>query len=374
MAKWNVEFDPKIDVRRAEIVELVIELEALRRSVLKIPLPPTFRKRLDQINIVRHIKGTTGIEGNTLTEERIEEVLGETEEDGTRANGSTVEEREVINAGRVYRFIREHVASNPDGYIDEELIRKLHFLTTEGCNYENNIPGVYRNHPVVAGSYTPPDHNDVPRLMKEFVQFINSRPVREGYKALLRAILAHFYLISIHPFGDGNGRTSRALEAYILYQGGYNVRGFYSLANFYYRNRAQYIEALQAARFKHKGDLTEFVIFSLRGFLEELEDIQERILDFVRRRLFRDVYLEALEHKRINARGYAVVEHLTFHERDGIPADMFKNRSHYLAKGLYEGLTLKTLLRDLRNLQSLGFIVDERGILKANLKLMDEFM
>jgi Fic family protein len=62
--------------------------------------------------------------------------------------------------------------------------------------------------------------------MSKPVTFINSPEVRRGYGPLIRAILAHFCLISIHPFAGGNGRTSRAVEAHLLYQAGNRKRSF----------------------------------------------------------------------------------------------------------------------------------------------------
>lgn len=372
MPAWTVVFDPRVDVRAPEIVALSVEIEAFRLSVLKIPLPPALREKVDRLNILRQIKGTTGIEGNTLSEENIAQVLSTAAERSGNV-GSSVEEREVINAQRVLAFIRDHVPTNPGGVISEELIRELHRLTTEGCAYRNNIPGQYRQHNVTVGEYQPPDHGEIEHLMPQFTDLINSRGVIEGYRAVIRAILAHFYLISIHPFGDGNGRTSRALEAYILYHGGYNVRGFYSLANFYYRNRARYIDMLQSARFERGGNLTEFVKFSLEGFVHELQQIQEDILAYVRRVLFRDVYLEAARKRRINARGLSLLEYLTFDAEEGIPVEAFKTRTHHLAFGLYDNRSSKTLLRDLATLQDIGLVKVKDGTLLANLELMDQF-
>ena len=86
---------------------------------------------------------------------------------------------------------------------------------------------------------------------------------RQAGTASSRAIAAHFYLVSIHPFGDGNGRTARAIESFLLYQAGVNAFGFYSLANFYYRERDRYVRELTDARFHHGGELTPFVLFGL---------------------------------------------------------------------------------------------------------------
>ena len=65
---------------------------------------------------------------------------------------------------------------------------------------------------------------------------------------LIRALLAHFFLVTVHPFGDGNGRVSRVVEAAILYEGGYNVHGFYGLSNYFYRNGDEYKRRLQECR------------------------------------------------------------------------------------------------------------------------------
>ena len=76
--------------------------------------------------------------------------------------------------------------------------------------------------------------------MTEFVEWFNSG-VAASWDPVVRAVVAHFYLASIHPFGDGNGRTSRAVESFLLYGAGVNARGFFSLANYFYRNRQEYV-------------------------------------------------------------------------------------------------------------------------------------
>lgn len=309
---------------------------------------------------------------NTLDEQQIKDVLKAAEGDPQNARTSP-EEQEVVNAARTLDYVRQYAGTSASGVVSEELIRTLHRLNTEGCDYDGNIPGEYRHHNARAGEYQPPDHQEIERLMKEFIAFINSAEVVRGYKAPIRAILAHFYLISIHPFGDGNGRASRAVEAYILYQAGYNVRGFYSLANFYYRNRQRYIELLQDARFKRRGDLTQFTAFSLEGFAQELERLQEEIPEFVRIVLFRDLFNELTLNDKINTRNSTLLEYLTRDGLDGIPLDAFRNRKHYFVKWLYENRTPKTLQRDLNNLLGQNLVALKDGKLVANLELMDDY-
>ena len=88
--------------------------------------------------------------------------------------------------------------------------------------------------------------------------------------------------MSIHPFGDGNGRVARALESFVLYRAGVNAFGFYSLANFYYRNRMAYINKLVEVRFRANGDLTAFALFALEGLVSELESVHHDIIQMVK--------------------------------------------------------------------------------------------
>lgn len=343
--EWEIAFNPQLGDLNNEIWRLTIEIEAYKRSTLRLPLPPQMRKQINQINIVRHIKGTTGIEGNTLTEEEITRIITKPQDDQpTKPGPVALEEREIINAKRVLEYIRDHSQLHPGGFIDEAMIKGIHRLTTEGCGYEGNVPGIYRNHGVHAGEYTPPGPEKIPGLMAQFIEFINGRPVAEKYGPLIRAILAHFYLISIHPFGDGNGRTSRGIEAYILYSGGYNVRGFYSLANYYYKKRS------------------------------ELEQVQEEILHFITLLMFKDYVKELHEKDRISWRSVALLDYMTKEEKT-IKLQDLKTNEHYLAKFIYRKYKgVRTLNRDIKQMSDLDLVKITDGYLQPNIEVMQKFV
>ena len=115
-------------------------------------------------------------------------------------------------------------------------------------------------------------------------------------------MLAHFFLVGIHPFGDGNGRVSRLVEAGILFQRGYNVHGFYGLSNFFYRNADKYRRLLQRARrFPEHVDVTEFVQFGVEGFALELAGINNFIKTKINRVMYRQM-LVANRDKRVSPR------------------------------------------------------------------------
>ena len=375
-------FDPRIDVKDPELLGLLVKIESYRLSISQIPVPPKVSEKINSLNIIRQIRGTTGIEGNTLEEEDIGRLLKATS-GAADGKGKNNEEQEVINAKEVFDFIREDVKNNPEATITQQLIKKLHYLTTKDCNYPENLPGYYRVGGVTAGQYYPPEHHQIELLMQRFLELINNRQIRQAYTPVIRSILAHFYLVSIHPFRDGNGRTSRALEAYVLYHSGYNIRGFYSLANFYYKNRAEYIDRLQDARFKYNGDLNDFIKFSLDGYLFELEFIQSELITFVKLLTFKDYVNELALIKTINKRQHQLLDFLLnldlgkagkIIELPSIPVVEYKKKTNPMVNALYETVTTKTFLRDFKGLLEQDLILIKNDRIYANIDTMNRFV
>lgn len=111
--------------------------------------------------------------------------------------------------------------------------------------------------------------------MAEFIRWINEGPPAR-WDPVIRAIVAHYHVVDIHPFGDGNGRTSRAVEAFLLCRAGVNALGYYSPASHYSHHRDNYIQQLNNARLRR--DLTPFVAFAIEGLATELQAIQDEAL------------------------------------------------------------------------------------------------
>ena len=182
------------------------------------------------------------------------------------------------------------------------------------------------------------------------------------------------FVVSIHPFGDGNGRTSRAVESYLLYQARVNPRGFYSLSNYYYKNRDSYIEMLNWVRFKSDPDLTPFVVFALRGLVEQLEEVHAEVLAEVRLISFRDLAREMLSGKGKlgSPAGRRQLDFLYGLKDATISLRELRLGMHPLSR-LYRNVTNRTLMRDVKSLKDLGLAKVEGDILRANLELMTQF-
>ncbi|MBM4437721.1 MAG: Fic family protein, partial [Actinobacteria bacterium] len=281
MPGWDVRFDVRVDLTDRRLVLAAARAHALARVLRGTPVPPYMRERLDRLNIVRALRGTTGIEGIELSEAQVEEILGVGSVTPVLPPALQREEREVRNAEAAMRFTTDALRRDPTRPLSEPLICELHALTTAGIDYPTNVSGEYRHHPVQVGDYVPPrSGDDVRRPMSAFVAWMQAGPPAT-WDPLVRAVIAHFCVVSIHPFGDGNGRTARAVESFMLHQAGINAYGFYSLANFYYQQRSAYIQALTDARFYTSGDLTGFAVFALEGLVGELTAVHAELQQFV---------------------------------------------------------------------------------------------
>ncbi len=370
MPRWDVNFEMQLNNTSVELRTLVANINAVARLTGDMVLTPAAEGRLNALNIYRAVRGTTGIEGASLTTDEVEQILSRPGERVLSVNRER-EEQEARNAAEVMAF----TAGSDAETVSEPLILNIHNLTTQNINYLHNVPGQYRSHPAEVGSYLPPEtHDEVRDLMARFVEWINSGE-RLHWDAIIRGIVSHFYLVSIHPFGDGNGRTARGVEGFFLYKGGINRRGFYSLANFYYENRAEYFEMLDRVRFETQNDLTPFVLFALRGLEAELEWVRSEIVTESRWIAFRDFARERCfgsEGPRTPAVALRLFRFAVGLPKEGIHARDVRSTAMRLVSD-YEDLGNRTLMRDIERLVDMEILRVDDDYLYPNAEVMDAF-
>ena len=157
---------------------------------------------------------SNAIEGSTLTLRETEVVLHQ----GITVGGKSMREHlEAINHKSAIDFV-EALATKNEPLIENN-IRQIHALVLKGIDDEaagRYRPGIVR----ISGSeYIPPEAIAVPSLMSDFSKWLNGEA--NALTVIERAALAHFHLVHIHPFSDGNGRTARLLMNLILLRDGY---------------------------------------------------------------------------------------------------------------------------------------------------------
>jgi hypothetical protein len=191
---------------------------------------------------------------------------------------------------------------------------------------------------------------------------------------VIRALLAHFFLVTFHPFGDGNGRVSRLLEAGILFQGEYNVHGFYGLSNHFYANEQEYKTTLRKCRRSRPLDVSSFIKFGVNGFKIELGGIN----NFVKTKLNRVVYRQMLvrnyntrtgvRRRLLNVREYQLLDFLLgatepldpFSENPSRKIHLSELEEYPLIKSIYREVTPRTFHRELARLAEIGLIKFQR--------------
>ena len=127
--------------------------------------------------------------------------------------------------------------------------------------------------------YMPPEAKDVPILMKELVEWVNSD---SQTPRIIVAALVHYQFVTIHPYYDGNGRTARLLTSFLMRKFGYGLKGIYSLEEYYANDLAGYYRALATHEHhnyyegREQADLTNWIEYFARGVAEVFGKIQIR--------------------------------------------------------------------------------------------------
>ena len=155
---------------------------------------------------------------------------------------------------------------------------------------EDITPGEIRNIEVGVGRYLCPPAAECERLIARLCEWLDEM-YEEQLNAprlalpILKAILAHLYLVWIHPFADGNGRTARLLEHHIMLAGGVPETATHLLSGFYNETRPEYYRRLEASS-KALSGVTGFLLYALQGFVDELSKQIERLLKSVQRHMW----------------------------------------------------------------------------------------
>ena len=147
MPYWDVNFDTIVQVDNREVIRHIEKVYILASVIREIPIPPAVQQRIDALNIMRAVRGTTGIEGTELTEDEVEKIMQASPQKKVLPSSRSRDEQEARNAEQLMYFIADTLSKNRELPLSEQLICKMHGITTQKINYPHNIPGEYRNHP-----------------------------------------------------------------------------------------------------------------------------------------------------------------------------------------------------------------------------------
>lgn len=225
------------------LVDYLLKIERYKTALDYLFLPTREKQKLMYEAKLKKTHFSTSIEGNVLSYNQVEKVILNKQDNRITA------EQEVQNYWDALTFLEEENKKN--AIIDLEFILKLHDIIQRKGKLSRipfrgpTPPGVlFAVYDLVSkqAEYIPPEWNDIEPLINELVDWYNKN---QHLPAPILAAIMHYALVTIHPFSDGNGRTSRALATYVLMQHNYDFKGFNSFEEYYMSDLNGYYESIQ---------------------------------------------------------------------------------------------------------------------------------
>jgi Fic family protein len=332
--------NPSFTITNA-IASGLARIERARGFLDAATLSEAWLRRMSERALLLEAHHSTHIEGTRLTLDQSARLLA-----GEAVSSADADDvRELLNYREAFDLVSDYLNSGDP--ITEGLIREIHRRLVQGVRGGSARPGEYRlaqNYVVNAATgailYTPPLPGDVPDLMRDFVAWLNAP---SDIHPVLVGGIAQYQLVHIHPFLDGNGRTSRLLSTLCLYRAGYDFRRLFTLSEYYDRDRPAFYRAIRAVNLD-KLDLTPWLEYFVAGLDTQLAEVRER----GRQAILVDV---------------AAQEH-SLQGRQAEVLRVLATEGHMTIRDLqrrFPGVARRTLQRDLKLLVAQGLVSDNEA-------------
>lgn len=352
-------FIPKYTITNKILKDIGI-VEAAKEIIMNAPLVPAWEAKFRKEALEKTIHHGTHLEGNALSAEEVRDVL-----EGSEVVARDRDVQEVINYRNVLKFIdavQIQIGSSLRYSFTIETILEMHRLTTEKILLPESS-GKFRLRQVVIRntktgqiSYTPPPAVELPYLVEDLVNWINTDDAKSIHP-IIKAGIIHYELARIHPFVDGNGRVSRAVATLVLFLDGYDIRKFFSFEEYFDENPMQYYLTLQAVSNQlvldtHERDLTPWLEYFIEGVAIELNRVKEKV-----KRISVDAKVKDKlgEQVMLNERQMLLMEYLHRH----------KSLQNKEFRKIFPDFSDDTVLRELKFLKQKNLVKKIGGTKKA---------
>jgi Fic family protein len=268
----------------SRIANALMRIEAIKQAVGTLPINPRVLATLRESARLFSTHYSTMIEGNRLTRQQVADVI----EEHQHFPGRERDQNEVQGYYAALDAVDDHARRALK--LSELALQKLHALVMAGGKTRIKATPYRDGQNVIreAGSrriiYLPPEAKDVPMLMRQLIEWLNTET---ALPVPIKAAIAHYQYATIHPYYDGNGRTARLLATLVLHLGGYDLKGLYALEEYYARNLSAYYRALtvgsshnyygnKPAEARARTDITAWVEYFITGMLEAFENVHRQ--------------------------------------------------------------------------------------------------
>ena len=254
-----------------KIVKYIAQIASAKEIISNAKIIPLYDTKLKRDALIKSSYYSTSIEGNPLNLEEVKTLINNNQKPTTKA------EQEVLNYFNVLNNLNKY----SDKIITKNTILSVHKDLTKNLLKNPEYEGKFRDTRVFIGNlhtkkinYIPPDAYKVPGLIDELLDWLNNS-TDEMYPVIIAGIL-HYELVRIHPFVDGNGRTSRLMATLILSIHKFNIDNYFTLDEYYNQDRQAYVDALKSADKNH--DLTNWLEYFCQGVLYSIDKVKSEVL------------------------------------------------------------------------------------------------
>lgn len=272
-------FEPNFQIS-GQIARCLMRIEAAKERVQLLPLTPMVMSSLRETARLVTAHYSTMIEGNRLSANEVRKVI----QLKGHFPGRERDEKEVRGYYVALEELEKWAATRKP--LTETLIQTIHALvygggrsivTPTSYRLEQNVIRDGSSGKIV---YMPPEAKDVPALMSALASFLLSS---HDLPCPIVAGLAHYQFATIHPYMDGNGRTARLLTTYLLHTGGYDLKGLYSLEEYYANNLSRYYDAISLGPShnyymgREKTDITPWLEYFCGGMADSFDKVSQQM-------------------------------------------------------------------------------------------------
>ncbi len=371
----------------AAILDPLVEAKTAAGILRQMPHLPQWIEQVYEEQLRLEAVGTSRIEGAEFTQDEqdvalaIPVAIGPTTDSPwseivSTESALTRSQRQLRAADATYRWLRSLPADRP---VDAEFILDIHRRIVTGCDDDRCEPGTLRS-PVWNGTFGMPlcrgveGGDDCRAAFNALCHSVTGE--FQQHDSIIQALAVHYHIGAMHPFGDGNGRTSRAAEAFMLRRAGVNELVMVSLSNYYYAHQDEYRAALTECR-RRSHDLTPFLQFALPAVTERCNSVADQIVVNHKRTLFgqlaRSLFgkLRSPRRRVLAERQLLILDALLETDSLSVFALMERTAVHYQNLRYPQ----RGQVRDILNLSDLGAIdIGDNSIgIRANLDWPQQF-
>jgi len=324
-------------------------------GLYKDSISPQDQEEYFKTSLIEEAIASSQIEGAATTTRVALELL----KTGRRPRNES--EQMILNN---YAAIRE-ITTRLKEPLGVQLIIDIHELMTSNTD-ASRYAGNFRDHPIyvkdlITGdiAFTAPKFPEVNGLVEQLLVFINNED--DFIHPILKASILHFLIGYIHPFGDGNGRTARALYYWFLIKKGYSLLRHISISKAILESRTSYDKAFLYTELD-QNDLTYFIIYSMKSLrvaFQNLVDYRDKKRD---QRMKATKFMSILIDKGFSKRQSELLGFLLLKPNSMITITDYSKR---------HDIVRQTASRDLTELEDKGLLIKTKDGKSLSYQLSD---